>query len=219
MRFLLALVAFGLTSACGGSGDDEDGQGGTVDCSRTGVIPEVPGTDGCTDFAPCGGELDGRWLVRDACIERAPEDIASIVSSCPSSANAGMTLEPSGSYDFDLGLLTVALEVTTTLHIAFTSDCACSLGTDLGSLCDEYGATQAADPQFSSTVCEVSGSECRCTLVGKPAPRNVFMDYEVTGNEFTDSGGGSTEFCVEGTSLTTRGTEGGDELVIGLEHE
>jgi hypothetical protein len=222
MRFLLALVLLGL-AGCGGSGNDgaggQGGGAGAAGSSGKGEVPEVPGTGGCTDFTPCGGDLDGHWLLRDACIERAPEDVAAIVSSCPTSSNAGMTLEPSGSYDFDLDLLTVDLSVTTTLHVAFNSDCARSLHTDLGSLCSEYGAAQAADPQFSSTSCDVSGSECRCTLVGVPATRNVFMNYEIVGNEFTDSTGGTTEFCVEGGRLSTRGTQGGDVLVIGLEHE
>jgi hypothetical protein len=152
-------------------------------------------------------------------MNRAGEDIAPIVTTCPTSAAAGMTLDAGGSYEFSSGILVVDFDVTATVTVAFTAACARSHDTDLESLCDEYGATQAADPQFSSTDCGVQDGECRCTLVGDPVHQSSVLSYEVMGTTIVDASGDETDFCVDGVNLRTRYFDAGDEVTISLERE
>jgi len=220
---LLAVALLGCTGHSSGEGSASGGTGGGgcnpgASGGSGAGIPVVPDA-GCADFEPCGGDLEGRWLVREACVTRAEEVTAEIVMRCPESAAAGVALAASGSYEFSSGLLQVSFDVTSTVTVAFTSVCASSLCTDLESLCTEYQASQAGDPQYASVACAVQGDECRCTLLGDPVHQSVVTSYEVMGTQIADASGGRTDFCINENELSTSYFDEEDRVFVGLDRE
>jgi len=216
---LLVVPALACSRASGGDGAGDGGKGGSCGEGSAGASsgpPLVPDAS-CPEFAACGGELEGTWDVREACVTREQAVTAPIVESCPDSAAANLALEASGSYVFSSGLLEADFTLAGTVTVAFTADCARTLCTDLSSLCADYEASQAGDPQYASATCSVVDDECRCTLVGMPSRREVVTSYEVEGFRIVSAGGGETEFCVSGSELATRYADADDLVFVGLE--
>ena len=114
----------------------------------------------CSPLAPCGGDLDGVWRVADACLEEDSARFAPIVGTCPDSSDASKSLEAAGTVEFEGGIFAVDLRVRAIIRVAFTAACARALGSELDTFCNEYEASQRADPYC------VSGDELRTETEG-----------------------------------------------------
>ena len=80
---MLVAPALACSNAAAGDAGGDNGKGGSCGEGSAGASsgrPLVPNAS-CPDFVPCGGELDGTWDVREACVTREQAVTAPIVGA------------------------------------------------------------------------------------------------------------------------------------------
>ena len=80
--------------------------------------------------------------------------------------------------------------------------------------CSSLGPYLVSTQQFSTATCSLAGSNCACSVSKRLATPTTPQAYVVSGNTITYPGGGSPmDYCVSGTTLTTREVESGVAFV------
>jgi hypothetical protein len=84
--------------------------------------------------------------------------------------------------------------------------------------CSSLGPFLVSSQQFSTATCSLAGSNCACSVSKRWPTPIASQAYVVAGNTITYPGGGnSLDYCVSGTTLTTREVESGATLVTTLQ--
>jgi hypothetical protein len=191
---------------CGSSKSDDDsggGSGGTV----------IPLND-CPGFAPCGGDVVGRWKLSSECggfevsMPTVPE-CDGLTSNATSSGDIGYEFRTDGSVALD-GYLLVNLDLD------YTEACTQALyGVSAQEQCDTLDGTNQNSSDQSGSVdasfsCQLSGTTCSCHVRESIATNGTTLaTYTISGNQITliDPSDGSTQtsdYCVEGNQLKLR---------------
>jgi hypothetical protein len=179
------------TVGCGGGG----GSGGT-----------------CSGLAPCGGALDGTWVMDSMCITG---DIAAVMSAdmglpsaCSNMVHSFAFENPSGTVTYGSGNETADFTITMSMEMLVTSACASALAgatvTMNAATCTSMQQSLLSNGTYSSVTCGMAGSACQCAVKEDKASNGV-TGYTVSGNsiQYTD-GSDPMDYCVSGTKLTER---------------
>jgi len=200
----------GSTAASGGTGGGSGGSaargglssGGTGGGSAAGAAGEGANAPFCPALVACGGDPDGKWTARAACIT----DLDPMVEpGCEGALTRKAEME--GTYTFygETHKLLVDITLTQTVVLDVDDRCARSIasGAATAAIACPYLEDQYADsPQYESVSCEmVAAGLCHCELVAPPQPQNVLNMYTVSGNQILDAQRDPVDFCVDDDSL------------------
>jgi hypothetical protein len=127
-----------------------------------------------------------------------------------------------GTVTFANGMETDNFSQTVDASVVFTEACASA---DIGyaivmgtAACNSLGPYLVSTQQFSTASCSLAGSNCACSVSKRWPTPTTPQAYVVSGNTITYPGGGnSLDYCVSGTTLTTREVESGATLVTTLQ--
>ena len=192
----------GSSTGGGGAKGGSSGHGGTSGSSAAGAAGDGSTEATCPALEPCGGDPDGEWTARAACItelDPMPEP------GCEGAVTHQAKLE--GTYTFygETNKLLVDITLTQTIVLDVNDQCARSLadGAATAAAACPYLEDQYADsPQYDSVSCElVAPGLCHCELVAPSQKQNVLNMYTVVGNQLLDSQGDPVDFCVDRDSL------------------
>jgi hypothetical protein len=196
LSFLIQSIVFGaIALGCGGN---SSGSAGT-----------------CNAAAPCGGTLDGTWQMDSTCVEGdligyLTAKLGSAFPTCGQiqTANASMT----GTVAFSSGNETDNLIATFEATVVYSGACVNStvglLVTLSANACAGFQGTLKSRPFVSAATCSFANGDCVCseTLLGQ-AP-TAPQAYTVSGTKIVYANGGTPlDYCVSGTTLTTRDAE------------
>lgn len=169
------LLAFAM--ACGGSTDDSDG-----------------GAASCTT-APCGGELVGTWMAKQAC---ASGSYTSTIAGCTSTTVTVSNFVVGGTLTFNSdGTWNESLNESLSAHEEFPATCLTAAE------CTQHEASLASQPGTTGASCQ-SSNACACDFVS-----TVSLDksgsFQTSGSSVTFAGPGEPDtegYCVSGNTLT-----------------
>ena len=184
-----------------GSGGNAAQGGGTSGSSAGGVGGEGASANLCPALDPCGGDPDGTWTARAACIT----DLDPMEEpGCEGAITRTATLE--GTYTFfgETNKLLTDVVLTQTVVLNVDDRCARAMnGAATAAIACPLLEEQYADsPQYDSVSCEmVSPSLCHCELVAPPQAQQVLNMYTVEGTQIVDAQGDAVDFCVNDAEL------------------
>jgi len=169
----------------------------------------------CNAAAPCGGTLDGTWQMDGTCVEG---DLAAYLMAMPGApfpacgqiqtANTSMA----GTASFSSGNETDNLIATFEATVAYSGACVNSTAglsvTLSANACTGFQGSLTGRPFVSAATCSFANGDCVCseTLLGQGP--TVPQAYTVSGSRIVyASGSAPMDYCVSGTTLTTRDVE------------
>ena len=196
------LAGSGIVAACGSGG------------GRSAADTPVPA---CTNqFAPCGGDIVGRWQIVSAC---SPEPAQSLAPDCPAGTITITASSISGWYEFvSDGTAVYDGSASRSVVMRQPNDCL-PVAT-----CDEYEDVlweQFADVDAPATItvtCAQQNNDCRCDLSSDFPPMTRTGTYQVQGAELTialtDGEPTVMPYCVTGDTLVIRYNNDFDQLTL-----
>jgi hypothetical protein len=156
----------------------------------------------CPALVPCGGDPDGTWTARAACIT----DLEPMAEpGCEGALTRTATLE--GTYTFfgETNKLLTDIVLTQTVVLDVDDRCARSIANGAASAaiaCPLLEEQYADSPQYDSVSCElVAAGLCHCELVAPPQAQQVLNTYTVEGTRILDAQGDPVDFCVKDDEL------------------
>ncbi len=231
---LLLLAQFGGCSAPIPAQSKATGAGGAVADSTGGVTSNRAAsntggtqTDGATEdgsandcagiFSPCGGDPTGTWDIASVCVDgdlaaAANQGYASDAAEC-SSLCTSATLAAAGSVSYDNGSLqpNAILSLTETWVMPANCYAALSGATWATSACASYA--QGLNQQSGTTVtCSPGNALCDC--VYSNVTPSTTDTYAVNGSLLVASDGSTTEFCIQGSTMTQRDSLGNSAYAV-----
>jgi hypothetical protein len=173
-----------------------------------------PKASDCSAFAPCGGNLLGRWRARSACVGTVTNDPAcsGYVSNRATSGTA--------IYDFGAdGILRYEGSIDVAYDISVNDACAQAIARkDAASYCKLVEGSSDDNPRVPATItCSASEALCSCHVDQGPISGGPDSSYAVSGNSVTILADGSADeygYCVSGEALTLGSLAGQPSLVF-----
>lgn len=165
---------------------------------------DSPGGGGsCAWNGACGGDNVGTWSLQSECIVGTPSPPA----SCPKET---IHLSPQVSGTLDYGADgTYTSNVTAVVTESFNMPASCHTGTDCASIETDLKSTTG----ITSASCTGSASTaCSCTFTESLSVPSSGTWTASGGTITVDFGSGNTvgqNYCVQGNTLTMRGTPSG----------
>jgi hypothetical protein len=190
-RALALALAVALVAGCGIKPSDEDEEEPSAPSSPT----------DCATFAPCGGSLVGRWVMRTSCVGALSND-----SACDGYASNQMT-SGTAIYDFGSdGVVRYEGAVEVEYDISVTADCAQAVAhKDVAGYCKLVEDSSDDNPRVPMTItCSVS-DVCSCHVEQGPIAAGADSSYAVSGNSVTLLADGDVTtlgYCVRDDTLT-----------------
>jgi hypothetical protein len=203
-RLVCASALVALLAVAPGCGDDDD-DGGDDDAPMADAGPNGNAPTCSDTFSACGGDLAGNWTIVDACGLSQPYD------QCPAATiEADVTVTGTTSFEAG-GTYSITSTTVGTASIELPASCLPPLVTS----CDQIEAL-FEDGQCTGTP----QTSCACTFTINQTETEPGA-YTVSGTVVTldpdgegeDQGPRPTDYCVDGTYLTTR-TQGGAPFFI-----
>lgn len=174
--------------------------------TQFGCKDESSSGSSCAAFSACGGELTGTWTLDDVCIEGDVGEVLKTELALPDECDSfakSVKVSVAGTLEFTNGEQTTNLTRTTTAQA--TQAClSAKAGTTvpmMQAICDTLEAEMTT--KLGDTVtCSLGSNACDCTAT-------LFIElldpYTVSGGTVTYTDDATTrDFCVSGTSLTSR---------------
>jgi hypothetical protein len=200
----LWLVCGASCSGDGGDGAPDGGKssGGTSGSSAGGAGGEGTSPALCPALDPCGGDPDGKWSARAACIT----DLEPIAEpGCEGALTRTASIE--GAYTFfgETNKLLTDIVLTQTVVLDVDDRCARSIANGAANAaiaCPLLEEQYANSPQYDSASCElVAADVCHCELVAPPQAQQILNMYTVEGTQLLDAQGVAVDFCVNDDEL------------------
>jgi hypothetical protein len=176
--FAAALACCAL--GCGSSDDDPDGAN-------------------CAKVAACGGDVSGKWKLAHACfiVLEEPE-----LGFCEEATATIQVMNASGSFEFDKGSYTRAIDLAATVNLHIPVSCKKQPSGTV--TCEDLSGTTSTGDLSCTTE---SNGDCTCLT---PVPPMLTMakesgTYTVSDNQL-ETTTGNLEFCAKSSRLTLRPT-------------
>ncbi|MBP9113697.1 MAG: hypothetical protein KBF88_12870 [Polyangiaceae bacterium] len=161
-----------------------------IGCSSEGSSTTPIALKSCTEintsFKACGGDVKGKWNVKQICYFTSTSPI-------PTCSDARVTVtasEPQGTIDFD-GANAVFVGVQGTLKSDLVLPTSCTLGLGCSVIENEIKKT---DPNGK---CTEASEKCNCSLVSKLGPANETKTYALTEKTIAFGTDPAADYCVE----------------------
>ena len=191
------------------------GAGGSLTGGGSGVGTS---TNTCTGtFAACGGDPTGTWDIVGVCVEgdlaaAANSSYASDSAEC-SSLCTGATLAAQGLVTYGAGSVQPNAILSLTETLAMTAGCYAALSGETWSSTSCASFAQGLDQQSGTTAtCSSGSSMCNCAYV--TVLSSTVDTYTVDGSLLVASDGTTTEFCVQGSTMTQRDSIGDNTFAV-----
>ena len=196
LSFLIQSIVF--SSIALGCGGNSGGNAGT-----------------CNAAAPCGGTLDGTWQMDSTCVEGDLAAYLAIIPGGPFPACTQVqtaTAAMAGTAAFASGIETDNLTITFDASVSYSPACVGTIGGTTTALdataCTGFQQTLLNRQYVSTAACSFEGGDCACSVsleVNAPAAPQA---YTISGSRISYANGGTPlDYCVSGTTLTTRDAE------------
>lgn len=218
-------LASGLLLACGGNSTSDDGGVGGSNAGPSGNGVSGSGGSGsiateCAPFTACGGDVVGTWQLVSICDGTG---FAGIPGADCATIHGNPSFDSTTSLVFDAGGT-----YTTTGQVQFSADesfnDACAQSTFMENASDACAGLTLIDAASSQTGvhfrCSTSNGLCNCRIAAT-VPQNTSGTYRVSGTAITLTPvagtqtstvttplDGTSQFCVQGTTVTVRGNDG-----------
>jgi hypothetical protein len=187
----ISLLAVTVVAGCAGE-SDAGGPQALPTCQQT--------------FQACGGDVLGRWELRDYCFTETGS--SGWYEDCPESTSGLIEYEGTVTYEFAAdGTLTVQDAMSSTIVYRVPTSCpdvSCS------GLQEAMQSAIVESGDQGTTSCSVLGPTCTCT-VRRSANATITQQYEISGTELVivDPSGRSAAvpYCVDGDTLVMSGRE------------
>ncbi len=168
-------------------------------------------------FAACGGDPTGTWDIVSVCIQG---DLASAANSSYAGDSAecsnlctGATLAAQGSVTYGAGSVQPNAILSLTETLAMTAGCYAALTGETWSSTSCATFAQGLNQQSGTTAtCSPGSTMCNCAYV--TALSSTVDTYTVNGSLLVASDGTTTEFCVQGSTMTQRDSFGNDTYAV-----
>ena len=211
--WLAALGALALATSAAGCGNTS----GPVKPFRDPAAgsPAPATTDQCDEYAPCGGQLVGRWRVSGSCFggsftnDPACKDYAS-----------GQVVSGDAVYQFGSdGSLSYTGALTITYDISVSEACAQAIAKkDAASYCKLVEDGMDDNPSAPATItCDASSGACACHVVEGPISNgnnDVFTTSSKRVTITTQGASNTYSYCVSGDTLTLGNVTGEPNLIF-----
>jgi len=196
----------GAGSITGGTGGNSStGTGGSSNATTTQVTGSVcPGT-----FIGCGGDPTGTWKYSALCFEgdmtQAYNDYETekYGAACANLIQS-VTITIGGTVSINAGTYTYDSSSTNTQERVWTSACMAAMSgkaTTMSELLCSNLQTAFSKDAGTAATCAFDGTNCTC-VQSTTSTSSGTDTYTVSGNAVLWSNGTTSEFCVEGSSLT-----------------
>jgi hypothetical protein len=193
------VVLVGVIAACSSSSNS----GGSLDGGLGGTGTGGGSPPSCTAFSACGGNIVGTWHITAFCGPGTTQ--TQPVDMCPG-GTVTATFTGTGTMVFNAdSTYTFASTTMGTGTAVLPNSCL------TGTTCAEV-QTSLVGGQITSATCTGDNTNCNCKLVIAPQQSMVAGTYTVSGTTVTTtpgdgSAGGSAQYCVNGTQLSTQSTD------------
>jgi len=187
-----------------------------VGCGSNSSSSGTPGKV-CSAVAPCGGALEGTWQLDTTCDEGNLAAAMASQQNLPAACNnlfqsASPTL--TGTVQFAGGMETDTLTTTLNATVLYTSACVSALsGTTVAlnaTICSILGPSLTGSGGFTTATCTFASGGCSCAVSMTSQSDTTAQPYTLSGNTIVyTSGSDPMDYCVSGTTLTTRGAVAG----------
>ena len=173
------------------------------------------GAAACGSFTACGGDLEGTWELEKLCLDVDPAMFGAIDNPACSDFVQDVRVMADGMLTVTSDTLTFSGTLDMDIDFRFSDACLQASAGDTtiktnAQLCSslqdglEEGA-QEPDAAITSATCSAGAAACNCTASAPPQTISSSGAYSVTGNTLMDPDGETSEYCVQGDSLTLRG--------------
>ena len=169
----------------------------------------------CGAFTPCGGAVLGTWKVANLCTSTADAGAPKADAAC-STTTSNPNMKYGGTFTFrNDGTYTANLAVSGSQTLTYSAGCfngAYSCST-IDSVFKNPGT---ADAGLSGSCTSASSGNCACNETMNAQMMPIEGTYTTSGSTVTmTSGSGSSpepsDFCVQGNTLTLRGSSSSGE--------
>lgn len=204
----ICLLQIGCGEASDDGADAGNGAGGSVQTATGGSVgaggtsSAVGGSGGtgqanaCSSFAPCGGNVLGRWKIQASCSGTfaSTTECEGYVTSNSTSGDALYAFAADGTATSEGSL-------TTSMDISVTDACAASLQqVDAAEYCKNTEEGTSGVP--STATCTASAGVCECHVITGPIQGPATPEaYQTSGTNIT-IGSRTQDYCVSGDTLT-----------------
>ena len=169
----------------------------------------------CNAAAPCGGTLDGTWQIDGTCVEGdLPAYLAARKRQPSACGNAFQTATASlaGTITFANGMEADNLIFTFDAQAIYTAACVHAITGTTASLdanaCISLQQTLINNGTFTGVTCSFAGENCACSGSILAEPATAQEAYAISGTQIVYADGSSSlDYCVSGTTLSTRDVE------------
>ena len=217
----------GATSAGGTTSTGGTSAGGTTSASgatstggtaTTSSLANGNSASACSEvFTACGGDPAGTWDIIGVCVQG---DLASVANTsyaadatqCSSLCTTA-TLAAQGSVTYNAGTVQPNAVLSLSETLQMTANCYAALFGTAWNSTSCAAVARTLDQQTGTTAtCSAETAGCDCTYVTiMPASADT---YTVDGTVLVASDGSTTEFCVQGSSMTQRDTLGNNTYAV-----
>ena len=221
----------GTSGTTGGTGGTTGGTGGTTG----GTGGSITFTTDCPAFTPCGGDIVGAWRMQSICgaltTSTGSQDCVNESEMLTLGGDALYTLGADGTLTITGNLLLAgdlsvteacaqAMGTTATEYCALLSAAGAAAGSGGTGAGGTAGTSGAAGSGGSATPnidisCMLNASVCNCHVVEGPVPIDNTSPYQIVGNSYVVNGG-STDYCVDGNTLTIAQTSSSGALSVAV---
>jgi len=205
------------TSSVGGgtSAGGATGAGGTQTATSTG---NDNSTSACSEtFTPCGGDPTGTWDIVSVCLQgdlaaAANAGYAADSADC-SSLCTEATLAAQGSVTYSAGSVQPNAVLSLSETLEMTASCYAALFGKAWNSASCATVAQMLEKQSGTTAaCSAGNSICNCVYMD--TTQAVADTYTVNGTTLVASDGSTTEFCVQGSTMTQRDSFGNNAYAV-----
>ena len=204
------------TSVGGGTGTGgATSMGGTQTSTSTG---NGDSSSACSEtFTACGGDPTGTWDIISVCMQgdlaaAANVNYAADSVAC-SSLCTGATLAAHGSVAYSAGSIQPNAVLSLSETLEMTASCYAALFGGAWNSASCAAVAQMLEKQSGTTAaCSAGKSVCDCVYMATtPASADT---YTVNGSTLVASDGSTTEFCVQGSTMTQRDSLGNNAYAV-----
>ena len=181
----------------------------------------VGGTDAasaCSEvFTACGGDPTGIWDIESVCIDgdliaATNADYASISTVCAQLCS-GATLSARGAVTYNAGNFEANAILGLSETLGITAECYAALSgsTSTSASCTNF-MQNLNEEAGTVAACSTNGTGCDCSYTTAVAA--AADTYSISGTMLVASDGTTTEFCVQGSTMTQRDSFGEGAYVV-----
>jgi hypothetical protein len=162
----------------------------------------------CGTFTPCGGSVVGTWKITSACVSTADAGVPKADAAC-SMASGSPNMKYDGTFTFRTdGTYTADLALSGSETLTYSAGCF-SGAYSCSTIDSVFKNPGTADAGVSGSCTSGSSGSCTCSETFDINPTSTNGTYTTSDSAITTTSGSnsspeSSDYCVQGNTLTLR---------------